>query len=107
MIDISQHYEEQTPYILLDNVTPLMNSLPYDRAFLVNKRIMKVLKKHECNAEIQNLMNIAFTQPQLVEIGEIVEWSHSDLSMDVVVLSHDRAFIKGQFIWLVVVGIKE
>ena len=92
MIDISQHYEEQTPYILLDNVTPLMNSLPYDRAFLVNKRIMKVLKKHECNAEIQNLMNIAFTKPQLV---------------DVVVLSHDRAFIKGQFIWLVVVGIKE
>lgn len=108
MIEImQQHYEEQTPYILVDNVTPLMNSLPYDRGFMGNKKLKKVLKSHEYNEQVQYIMNIAFEKPQDLKEGEVVEWQLRDLLMDVVVLSHERVFVKGTFVWLSIVGIKE
>ncbi|MDA8518695.1 hypothetical protein [Citrobacter sp. Igbk 16] len=108
MIEImKEHYGEQTPYILVDNVTPMMNSLPFQRGFLGNKKLKKILKNHELNDSVQYIMNIAFTTPQQLEIGEVIEWSMKDLNLEVIVLSHERAFVKGTYVWIVVAGIKE
>lgn len=104
---MQQHYKEETPYILVDNVTPMMNSLPFERGFMGNKKLKKVLKNHEYNDQVKYIMNIAFTKPQELEVGELIEWRMRDLVMEVVVLSHERAFVKGTYVWLVVVGIKE
>lgn len=108
-IDImSQHYDEsQTPYILLDNVTPVMNSLPFNRALMGNKKLKKVLHDHEVNDKVQDIMNIAFEKPQQLLVGEVVDWSMRGVELNVVVLSHDKAFVKGTYVWLSVVGIIE
>lgn len=108
MIDqMSLHYEEQTPYILVDNVTPLMNSLPFPRGYMGNKKLKKVLREHSANDNVQNIMNIAFQKPQDLNIGDIVDWSLRGIDLNVVVLSHEKAFVKGTYVWMVVVGIIE
>ncbi|ELB3353500.1 hypothetical protein R3131_003207 [Salmonella enterica] len=104
---MSQHYDTQTPYILVVNVTPIMNSLPFPRALMGNKKLKKILKAHPYNDKVDSIMNIAFERPQLGEVGEIIEWSLRDTSIHVVVLSNEKAFVKGTYIWLMVVGIIE
>lgn len=108
-VDImSQHYDETiTPYIVLDNATPIMNSLPFNRALMGNKKLKKILRDHEVNDTVQDIMNIAFQHEQQLEVGDVVEWRLRDVVLNVVVLSHDKAFVKGVYVWVSTVGIIE
>lgn len=100
---MAQHYEDKTQHILVDHVTPFMNSLPYNKMLLGNKKIKKELRQH---SNVSNLMNIAFEKPQnALTIGDTVTWSLDGIDVDVVVLSHDRMFIKGRYVWAVTVAI--
>lgn len=100
---MAQHYEEKTQNITVDHVTPFMNSLPYNKMLLGNKKIKKELREH---SNVSNLMNIAFEKPQnTLTIGETITWSLDGIEIDVVVLSQDRMFIKGMYVWGVIVAI--
>ncbi|WP_281549754.1 hypothetical protein [Kluyvera cryocrescens] len=83
---IENHYEGKTPYILLNGITPFMNSLPYHKLLLTNKLIKKNLKQYPS----EHLMNIAFEKPQDVKTGDVLSWTLDDLVMKVTVLTNDK-----------------
>ncbi|WP_419058947.1 hypothetical protein [Kluyvera georgiana] len=101
---MKMNYEEQTPYILVDHQTPVMNSLPFHRVFVGNKLVKKELKQHN---GIENVMNIAFEKEPDSSTGDVLDWSLRDLEFSVVVLAKDKIFVKGMHLWLMVVGVIE
>ncbi|MDV0678302.1 hypothetical protein VC636_25580 [Citrobacter freundii] len=109
MIELmQQHYEEQTPYILVDHVTPTFNSLPYSKALMGNKKTNKVLKKSKYKDSVQTIMNIAFDKLQeCVSVNDVIDWSLCGVEMKVVVLETNTVFVKGQTFWFFIVGIIE
>jgi|GEM_PF-997160 len=104
MNNMEQHFGDLTPYIQLEGLTPVANSMPMDICFL-GKKFKKVLKQvtFECNS----YMNVCFDKEQNLAEGTVLEWSLHDDVMKVYVIGSTRVFVKGKPIWAYCVGIIE
>ncbi|MGR2854739.1 hypothetical protein FY046_01625 [Erwinia sp. 1181_3] len=103
-MNFEQHYEEKTPYITLDGVTPYANSMATHKMFLT-KKFSKILKKSEIVCECY--MNVCFEREQKFEDGQVLKWVLRDEVMQVYVIGSTKLFVKGKLIWAYCVGIIE
>ncbi|QUG75851.1 hypothetical protein GKQ23_12970 [Erwinia sp. E602] len=89
-----QHYEEQTPYIALDGITPTANSVPLTTSFL-SKKLRKQISKESIQCD--NYMNVIFEKKQTFE--KVLKWTLRELELDVVLLEEKQLFVRGKPFW--------
>lgn len=105
---MEEHYtqEETNNDITLDGVHPLMNSYQYH----FSQMAPEFFQGKVCiNSNAGMVMNIAFSdgsEPDLKE-GQFAMWNHFDVDYPCRVIRRKRIFIKGVYVVLFVVQLKE
>lgn len=99
-----KHYENETPYITMQGITPFANSMPIDLCFL-GKKFKKQLKNSNINCLCY--MNVAYDKPQDFQELSVLEWKLHDDSTDVFLIEEKKLFVKGKHFWVYCVGIIE
>jgi hypothetical protein len=104
---MEEHYtQEDTQDIALEGVQPLMNSLQYHFAQMAPEFFTG---KVHINSHAGMVMNVAFrdgAEPTLSE-GQFSTWKYFDDEYPCRVIRRKRIFIKGVFVVLFVVQLKE
>lgn len=104
MMNIEDHFEGETPYIMMNGETPFANSKPIDQCYM-GKHIKKELKKTEykCNS----FMNVIYDRKKSLRIGDTYTWSLRDMEFNVVLVGKTDLFVKGKHVFVYCVVIIE
>ncbi len=94
-----KHYDEMTPYILVDGITPFANSIATHNVHIAegsNRRCKKKLKQISKNYNGEYHMNIIFEKNQSFSEGDILTWKLHDEVMKLCVIDNGKLFVKGK-----------
>lgn len=104
---MEEHYtQEESEDITLEGIQPLMNSLKFHFAQMAPEFFQGKVK---INSKAGMVMNIAFrdgAEPDLKE-GQFSTWKYFDDEYPCRIIRRKRIFIKGVFVVLFVIQLKE